>query len=126
MRTINPSFGIRYSTIEIRDIAISVLALSVAFAIVLGGGIRSFSIFLLLVSAVIVCASFVAHELAHKFVAQKFGAWAEYRMFPFGLMIALLLSFTGLIFAAPGAVYISGRINNEMNGKISAAGPAVN
>jgi Zn-dependent protease len=77
-------------------------------------------------SAVIVCTSFVMHELAHKFVAQRFGAWAEYRMFPFGLLIALALSFSGFLFAAPGAVYISGHIDKRMNGKISAAGPAVN
>jgi Zn-dependent protease len=127
MRTINPVLGRRYSATEIRDIAISVFVLSVAFAVVLNGRNLDMNIlWLLLVSAAIIFASFVVHELAHKFVAQRFGAWAEYRMFPFGLMIALLMSFFGFIFAAPGAVYISGRIDNEMNGKISAAGPAAN
>ena len=32
----------------------------------------------------------------------------------------------GFLFAAPGAVYIRGYITDEMNGKISLAGPAVN
>jgi Zn-dependent protease len=100
--------------------------LSVAFGIAFSRTME-LDIFLLFgISAVVVCASFVAHELGHKFMAQRFGAWAEYRMFPMGLMMALLISFTGLIFAAPGAVYIDGYIDDEMNGKISAAGPAVN
>jgi Zn-dependent protease len=128
MRTINPNYGTNYSGIEIRDIVISVAVLSVAFAIMFNrNGWDEFSMFELIgISAIIVCTSFVIHELAHKFVAQRYGAWAEYRMFPFGLMIALVLSFMGVIFAAPGAVYISGGINEEENGKISAAGPAVN
>ena len=125
LRSVNRT-GPRYSRIEIRDIGISVLILSVAFAVVLSYRIN-IDIFLLFgISAVIVCTSFMLHELAHKYTAQKYGAWAEYRMFPFGLMIALLLSFMGFIFAAPGAVYINGYIDNVRNGKISAAGPAVN
>jgi Zn-dependent protease len=126
MRTINTVAGRRYSIIEIRDIAISVLVLSVAFAIVLNRRSDLGIPVLICISAIVVCLSFVLHELAHKFVAQRYGAWAEYRMYPFGLMIALILSFTGFIFAAPGAVYINGNIDNRMNGKISAAGPAVN
>ena len=123
MRTISRT------NIEVRDIVISVLVLSVAFAVMFNnrGGFEDIDIFGLLgISAAIVCASFVSHELAHKFTAQKFGAWAEYRMFPLGLMLALMMSFLGVIFAAPGVVYIKGYIDERMNGKISAAGPAVN
>ena len=129
MRNINVRTGDRYSAIEIRDILISVTVLSVAFAIMFyrGGGWGGLSLLELIgISAVIVCLSFVIHELAHKFVAQKLGAWAEYRMYPFGLLLALMLSFMGVIFAAPGVVYISGYIDDEDNGKISAAGPMVN
>jgi Zn-dependent protease len=116
----------RYSGAEIKDIIVSVLVLSVAFAIVLGRR-NDMNVFLLFgISAIIVCTSFMLHELAHKYTAQKYGAWAEYRMFPLGLMMAILFSFMGFIFAAPGAVYINGYIDNEKNGKISAAGPAVN
>jgi Zn-dependent protease len=42
------------------------------------------------------------------------------------LLIALILSYGGFLFAAPGAVYIQGDLTKEMNGKISLAGPAVN
>ena len=128
MRTINAGIGERYSATEIRDIVISVAVLSVAFAIMFSrAGWRGFTMLELIgISAIIVCTSFVIHELAHKFVAQRLGAWAEYRMYPFGLMLALMLSFMGVIFAAPGVVYINGYIDDEDNGKISAAGPAVN
>jgi len=127
MRTITPMIGARYSGIELREIGISVLVLSVAFTIMFFRNGSDINILVLLgISAAVVCASFLAHEMAHKFVAQRFGAWAEYRMYPFGLMIALMMSFFGLIFAAPGVVYMRGHIDNEMNGKISAAGPAVN
>jgi Zn-dependent protease len=126
MRIID-SVGERYSAIEVRDIAISVFILSIAFAVALSQGRIDIDFPVLIgISAVVVCFSFVAHELAHKFVAQRYGAWAEYRMFPMGLIIALLISFSGFIFAAPGAVYISNNIDDEENGKISAAGPAVN
>ncbi|MAE42399.1 hypothetical protein CMO93_01395 [Candidatus Woesearchaeota archaeon] len=36
------------------------------------------------------------------------------------------MSFFGFVFAAPGAVMISGRVDKTRNGKISAAGPVVN
>jgi Zn-dependent protease len=127
MRTINPTARARYSTTEVRDIAVSVLVLSVAFSIMFyRHGTDIGMLGLIGISAIIVCASFVAHEMAHKFVAQRFGAWAEYRMYPLGLMLALFMSFFGVIFAAPGVVYISGQIDWKMNGKISAAGPAIN
>ena len=125
MRSINYAYG-RYSPIELREIGISVLVLSVAFTILLSFRNTMDILLLFVISLVIVCTSFMLHELAHKFTAQKYGIWAEYRMFPMGLMMALLFSFMGFIFAAPGAVYISGYIDKEKNGKIGAAGPAVN
>jgi Zn-dependent protease len=65
--------------------------------------------------------------MAHKFVAQHYGCWAEFRYSQQGLLIALLLSaLAGFLFAAPGAVYIAGRINERQNGIISIAGPMVN
>jgi Zn-dependent protease len=47
-------------------------------------------------------------------------------MYPTGLFMALLFSFLGFLFAAPGAVYIQGRINRQQNGLISLAGPLTN
>jgi Zn-dependent protease len=45
--------------------------------------------------------------MAHKFVALHFGYFAEYRANMMGLIFAVLASFAGFIFAAPGAVMIS-------------------
>ncbi|TFG57411.1 MAG: hypothetical protein E4H30_00515 [Methanomassiliicoccus sp.] len=129
------NFGrIHFGHKEIVQILISVVVLTVAFTIVLLGGvlgdIGSFTtlnwLFALGVSAVVSVCGFLLHELAHKFVAQRYGAWAEYRMYPTGLLMALVFSFLGFIFAAPGAVYIQGRITKKQNGLISVAGPATN
>jgi Zn-dependent protease len=40
--------------------------------------------------------------------------------------MALVTALFGFVFAAPGAVYIAGRINKEQNGKISLVGPMTN
>lgn len=125
---------IHFSKVEITQILISVVALTAAFTIVLMG--RVFGdigeytaldwVFALGVSAVVSVTGFLLHELAHKFVAQYYGAWAEFRMYPTGLLFAVVFAFLGFLFAAPGAVYIQGRINRKQNGIISIAGPATN
>jgi len=51
---------------------------------------------------------------------------AEFRADFTMLAIAIALSFTGFIFAAPGAVLISGQLRRDQNGKISLAGPLSN
>jgi len=69
---------------------------------------------------------FVVHELGHKIVAQKYHCFAEFRANNRMLIFAILISFTGVIFAAPGAVMISGNIDRKKHGKIAATGPAMN
>ena len=65
--------------------------------------------------------------MSHKFIAQKYGLWAEFRMFPKGLQFALLLSlFTPFVFAAPGAVMFQGGSRDYETGKIAMAGPLSN
>lgn len=125
---------IRFGKTEIRHILIALAVLTFAFANVLtpiigsqieGDMIIDF-LYALVLSLVVITAAFFTHEMAHKFVAQRYGAWAEFRIFPFGLLMALVFSFVGFIFAAPGAVYIQGVGNKKQNGLISIAGPAVN
>lgn len=127
--------GMKFSKTEIVHITIAVVVLSLAFAIMMyrRSGYDSFSsdfatgvLILFAMSLVLVICSFLLHEFGHKFVAQMYGAWSEFRMYPQGLFMALIFSFFGFLFAAPGAVYISGNIDNVQNGKISLAGPAVN
>ena len=42
------------------------------------------------------------------------------------LVLAIIMSFFGFVFAAPGAVMIRGPVGKRRNGIISAAGPIVN
>ncbi len=130
---ITPGYGrSRFSRREIMEIIISVLVLSLAFTIAMmsrSWGDPNVAILFAMffgISLIVILVSFIPHELAHKFVAQKYGAWSEYRMSGRGLLFAVLISFTGFLIAAPGAVYIQGRITEEQNGKISAAGPLIN
>jgi Zn-dependent protease len=66
------------------------------------------------------------HEMSHKVVARRYGCWAEFRADYRMLGLALVMSFFGFLFAAPGAVMIAGNVNREQNGKISLAGPGSN
>ena len=71
---------------------------------------------------------FVFHELGHKFTSMHYGYWAEFKLWPAGLILALISSFFGFVFAAPGAVYTyaGSNLDEKTNGVISLAGPAVN
>jgi Zn-dependent protease len=132
---INPNFGKKMgmSKTELKHIGIAVLALSVSFTILYMGVRNFFSTNWVIntlgwfgFSVVAVTFSFLLHELGHKFASQKMGAWAEFRMYPAGLIMGLIVSILGILIAAPGAVMIYGRINDKENALISIAGPAVN
>ena len=138
MYSVNPGYGkSRFSSTELRDIFVSVVVLSLAFTIMYhdngfatgflmkyGNGAMYAGLFGM--SLVLVTVSFLFHEMGHKFAAQKAGLWSEYRMYPMGLMLALVMSLIGFLFAAPGAVCIAGNMSRETNGKVSIAGPGVN
>lgn len=124
----------KFSRIEITHLIISICVLTLAFAFTITGNsfISGFQRIINLPSGIIlsffsIVTAFIFHELAHKFMAQKFGLWAEYRMFPQGLLFALLLSvFVGFVFAAPGAVMFRGDSREFETGKIAASGPLAN
>src|SRR3989338_3366664 len=100
----------KFSHKEIKDLFAAWFFISLAFAILLSGGLTSFSvsslIFSFLVSSIVVGVSFLAHEIMHKYLAQKYGLQAEFHAFYNMLFLALLISFFGFIIAAPGAVFI--------------------
>ncbi|MBR6203868.1 MAG: M50 family metallopeptidase [Candidatus Methanomethylophilaceae archaeon] len=139
---VNTGFGKpRFSKVEVVHIAISILVLALAFTLVYAsrnnrfimtafertfgtGAMAYLGLFIVCIGLVFI--SFFLHEMGHKFVAQRSGLWSEYRMFPLGLGLTLLISFTGFLFAAPGAVMIAGPMDDRTNGKISIAGPIVN
>lgn len=70
---------------------------------------------------------FVLHELGHKFTAQHFGHWSEFRANWLFLGLALVLAWLPphLPIAAPGATWHTAQGKKEQ-GKISAMGPLVN
>lgn len=130
-----------FTLAEIRDLTISSLILGFLFS----SALRYFnfsgvsSIFVnFLISTAIVAPALIFHELAHKFVSQKYGCVANYVLWPMGAVISILLSLTtGFIFAALGAVMISTKystrlgykfigLSNEELGKIAWAGPMTN
>jgi len=117
--------GIKFTRRELNELVISVLVLSLAFSIAMSPSrLLFYTIFPLAFFAVV--TAFAFHEISHKYAGMKFGYWSEYRMFPQGLLFALILSFIGFVFAAPGAVMIYGNPSKEENGIISAAGPGAN
>jgi Zn-dependent protease len=116
----------RFTSREIRDLIISMVIITVLFAYIFSGRTIP-SIELILITFVAVGLGFILHELAHKFVAMRYGFWAEYRLWVEGLIFAVITAALGFLFVAPGAVYIHGEyISREQNGKISASGPATN
>jgi len=122
-----------FSRTEINHLFISMFVLTFAFAFALAPfNLRSgFNIdnlpYGLIISFTAIITAFFFHEMSHKFMAQKFGLWAEYRMFPQGLIIAFVLGlFTGFVFAAPGAVMFQGGSRNYETGRIAMAGPLAN
>lgn len=127
-----PAKKIHFSKKELQDLSIAMVVISIAFAIALSGyGIMDIDWgafpLTLLVSVLAIGSGFILHELGHKFLAIRYGAWAEFRAWAMGLMMALMFALiAGVVFAAPGAVYIQGNITREQNGRISLMGPLIN
>ncbi len=128
---------VKTSRTEVIDIIKALLALSFAFAViyagasVLRGSVENiFSFQFLILFVISLCTAglgFLLHELSHKFVAQRYGCQAEFRAFDQMIVLAVSLAlFIGWIFAAPGAVMISGMLTRRENGIISVAGAVTN
>ncbi len=132
MMLINPSDKIMLGRIstsrrELIDLIKAWVAISLAFAILLGGSILSLNfINFFMISSLSVGLGFIAHEMAHKITAQKYGCKAEFRAWDKMLILAVIMAFLGFVIAAPGAVMISGPVGRRRNGKISAAGAIAN
>ena len=123
------------SRTEITHLVIAFLVLSLDFAILqsqfrVGSGLSlvSFSGLLsgLAFGATAGLTGFVAHEMAHKVSAQRYGFWAEFRLSPTGLFLSLVTSLFGFLLAAPGATVVDGMGDLREWGRTSLAGPAMN
>jgi len=118
---------------EIADLFVAWLGVSFAFYLAFGGASLSgaplgYILLALSVPLLVVGSSFVLHELLHKFTAQHFGFWSEFRANYVTLGLSVLFAYvTHIVFAAPGATMIYGpSITKRQNGIISAAGPLLN
>lgn len=121
----------RFSTEEIKELGISALVIGFVFAWAMQDsfpGMNIFVLFVIMLAAV--GTAFIFHELSHKYTAQKYGCWAEYRMWETGLIIAFFLAVViRAVFIAPGAVYIQCGyygISKRENGIIAVSGAAAN
>lgn len=128
----------KFSRIETTHLLISMAVLTIVFALIItqnnlfwgfinGGFNLNILPYGLLLSFLGIMTAFFFHEMSHKFMAQKYGLWAEYRMFSQGLRLALLLGiFTPIVFAAPGSVMFRGESRTFETGQIAVAGPLAN
>ena len=129
----------RFSSTEIRDLAIaSVLVILVGVSIFgnsLGilnaitriGLLFSLGLWWLVIGTIgIFLFSFMAHEMAHKFVAQNYGMWSEFRMTSWGYYLSAMAILFSLPIFGTGVVYTSGTTNIEHSGKSNLAGPLTN
>ncbi len=86
----------------------------------------TYELVLLGIAALTVLTAFLGHELSHRVFAHRLGGFARFRLWTWGILLAIFSSLFGLLFAAPGAVYIAGVYDRRGNGLVSLAGPAAN
>ena len=132
-----PTYRLSTSRTELLHLAIAFVVLTVDIALVrtqisvfqsstgVAAGVPAF-LGGLDVAAVATLTGFVAHEMAHKVVAQRHGFWAEFRMSPAGLLFSLATALFGFLLALPGATVIGGMGNVREWGRTSVAGPLTN
>lgn len=117
----------KFSRVEIEHLLRAWVLVSLAFAILITGfSLTATFAVAMLFSAITAGIGFLGHELMHKYVAQRYGCWAEFRANDFMLGLMVVLSFFGFIFAAPGGVFIANHVTLRKNGIISLAGPLTN
>lgn len=118
---------IKFTRDEVRDLIIAFIVISLCFGILYTK--KDFSKLPILLPMVMVGVGFgfILHEIGHKVASMKYGYWAEFKLSTKGLLIALVTSFFGFVFAVPGAVYTYANYMTErINGIISIAGPIIN
>jgi Zn-dependent protease len=127
------------SRTELIHIAITFVVLTADLVIILSGRgllesgtvatlVAPLSFYYVLLAVAAALTGFFAHEMAHKFVARRLGYWAEFRMWPTGLLLSLITSVGGFLFAAPGATMVDGMDPRDLRGwgRTGVAGPVTN
>lgn len=112
---------------EILDLAISIVVLGLALSVrYIERGMYQYAS----TSFLAISIGFVSHELAHRYIARRLGAFSRYRAWYLGLLVALVIAVATkgrMIFAAPGAVevYLPWYMPRA-EAAISLAGPLAN
>jgi Zn-dependent protease len=115
-----------FSKTELKHLTIgALLVMGVGFTYFLTASSRS-TLLNLVILSVAFTLSFLLHELAHKFSAQHFNLWAEFRLTLQGALITLVSIFLPFKIISPGAVMIAGSGTRETVGKMALAGPVTN
>jgi Zn-dependent protease len=115
---------LHFSGTELRHLALgTALVTAAGISFILG---NAFTLIGLVLAALIFSMGFILHELAHKYVAQGYGLWAEFRVNATGVILTALSIVSPIKFIAPGAVVISGFAEKERIGRTAISGPIVN
>lgn len=81
---------------EIRDLIIAFFIISLCFALLYAGRDSNVVLSILPMVMVGVGLGFILHELGHKFTSMRYGYWAEFKLWPQGLILALITSLLDL------------------------------
>jgi Zn-dependent protease len=105
--------------------------LSIGALLVMGVGFTYFlttvtDLLSLAILSIAFTLSFLLHEIAHKFSAQYFNIWAEFRLTMQGALITLISIFLPFKIISPGAVMLVGSGTRETVGKTAVSGPVTN
>ena len=117
-----------YNMIYLRFSKVEILHLVRATALVAAVGMSLYRFQFRWDFLAIFISAFIIHELGHKFLAQFYRAWAEFRVLFYGAVITAIsaLPFFPFKFIAPGAVMISGNLSVARSGRVSLIGPLTN
>jgi Zn-dependent protease len=112
---------LRFSKTEVLHLAIAT-ALVTAVGMSIYGYTFRWDLITIFVSA------FIIHEFGHKFLAQFYRAWAEFRVLLYGAVITAFsaLPILPFKFIAPGVVWVSGNLSQSRSGRVSWIGPLTN
>jgi Zn-dependent protease len=121
LNNFSKTINIRFSRTEIKHLLIA------TFLVLLVGMSLNNYRYVSFEFLVIFIIAFLFHELAHKFLANFYGSWAEFRAEVYGLIVTAIsaIPFIPFKFIAPGAVIV-GISDKEKLGKVALIGPMTN
>ena len=121
INNIKKTINIHFSKTEIKHLLIATFLVSLV-----GMSLNNYR-YISIEFLVIFIIAFLFHELAHKFLANFYGSWAEFRTEIYGLIITAIsaIPFIPFKFIAPGAVVV-GISEKSKLGKVALIGPITN